>query len=46
VNLALDHQDLVKEMAVKWQAWAVRCGVVPKPPKVMNRPEWAKGHEE
>jgi arylsulfatase len=46
LNLAPEHPDIVAEMSAKWQDWALRCGVVPKPPVVVNRPEWAKGYEE
>jgi arylsulfatase A-like enzyme len=32
-NLADQYPDKVKEMAAEWQAWAVRVGAVPKPPR-------------
>lgn len=30
-DVAAAHPDKVKELAALWQAWAKRCGVVPKP---------------
>ena len=44
-NLAGEHPEMVAEMAGMWQEWAVRCGVVPKPPGVISRPGRAKGNE-
>ena len=41
-DLAADHPEMVAEMAGMWQEWAIRCQVVPKPPKGYARPDWAK----
>jgi arylsulfatase len=46
VNLASVHPEIVTEMTALWQDWAERSGVVPKPPRVLNRPGWAVGLEE
>ncbi len=30
-NVASEHPDMVRDMAAKWDAWAARCHVLPRP---------------
>jgi len=41
-NVAGEFPKIVDELALKWQQWAIRTFVVPKPGKKFKRPAWAK----
>jgi arylsulfatase len=41
-NLTPQYPELVKELAAAWQAWAEASNVIPKPPVMPTKPEWAR----
>jgi arylsulfatase A-like enzyme len=41
-DLASQYPEMVKELAAEWQSWAERNHVVPKPPVMPTKPQWAK----
>ena len=41
-DLASDYPGMVAEFAAAWQTWAERNNVIPKPPVMPVKPQWAK----
>ena len=41
-NLASLHPEMVRELAAQWQSWAEKSSILPKPPVMPSKPEWAR----
>jgi arylsulfatase len=43
-DLAADHPELVAEMAAAYEAWAARCGVIPRDELLRSAKAWRERH--